>query len=134
MGISMGKTGRSEVSDINITPMIDVLLVLLVIFMLAQQVMLRSIDIQLPVDRDRNPNAVQATQIVLEIGADGSYKINTQLVPRDQLAARLKEIYTGRPDKVLLVKADGRVTYGDVINAMDVARGAGVTVLGSVLP
>ena len=134
MGISMGKTGRSEVSDINITPMIDVLLVLLVIFMLAQQVMLRSIDIQLPVDRDRNPNAVQATQIILEIGADGSYKINTQPVPRDQLAARLKEIYTGRPDKVLLVKADGQVTYGDVIAAMDVARGAGVKVLGSVLP
>lgn len=132
MGVSMGKTGSSAVSEINITPMIDVLLVLLVIFMVAQNVMMKSIDVQLPVDKPNQPPST-STQIVLEIGADGSYKVNTQPVPAGGLQPFLQRLYTGRPDKVLFVKASGDVTYQNVINAQDAARGAGVKVLGAVL-
>jgi len=134
MGISMGKTGRSEVSDINITPMIDVLLVLLVIFMLAQQVLMKTVDIQLPKDLPPNQQAQQdPDNIILEIDP-GSYKVNTKPVTKDQLLPFLTQTYTGRPKKVIFVKADGRVTYQTVIEAMDIARGAGVKVIGAVLP
>ncbi len=134
MGISMGKTGRSEVSDINITPMIDVLLVLLVIFMLAQQVLMKSVDVQLPKDQPNQPQQPQdQDNIILEIDP-GGYKVNTKPVAETDLAPFLTQIYTGRPQKVIFVKADGRVKYQQVIHAMDLARGAGVKVIGAVLP
>ena len=133
MGVSMGKTGRSEVSDINITPMIDVLLVLLVIFMLAQQVLMKSVDIQLPKDEKTPPTNPDQDNIILEIDP-GVYKVNTKPMTKEQLGPFLTQIYTGRPKKVIFVKADGRVKYQDVIGAMDLARGAGVKVIGAVLP
>lgn len=133
MAIQMGKTGRSEVSDINITPMIDVLLVLLVIFMIAVPTLQKSIDVQLPVDRPM-PSANPPNHIVLEIAATGNMTINTQPVRPGDLKRRLREIYSARPDKVLFVKADPDVIYQEVIGALDAARGAGVTVLGAILP
>ena len=133
MAIQMGKTGRSEVSDINMTPMIDVLLVLLVIFMIAQPLLQKSIDMQLPVDRPPD-SATPQNHIVLEIDADGRMTINTQSVRPGDLEGRLAEIYEDRPDRVLFVKADSRVKYQAVIAAMDAARGAGVAVLGAMLP
>jgi biopolymer transport protein ExbD len=87
--------------------------------------------VQLP--QDQEVEAPATNQIVLEIDARGNYRINTRPVARENLEGRLREIYSGRPDKVLFVKADGEVIYQDVIAAMDAARGAGVKVLGSVL-
>lgn len=132
MAIQMGSTGRSSMADINMTPMIDVLLVLLVIFMIAQPLLQKSIDVQLPVDKATS--AASNARIVLEIDAAGAMTINTRAVTPGQLAATLDEIYRDRPDRVLFVKADPDVPYQTVIGALDAARGAGVEVLGAVLP
>ena len=135
MGISMGKTGSSSVSEINMTPMIDVLLVLIVIFMIAQPMMQKTMDIQLPQeDQTDRQNQPPTTNIVMQIEAGGVYKINTLQVTQAQLASKLNEIYANRPQKVIFVKADPDVVYQDVIAAMDAARGAGVKVIGAVLP
>src|SRR5688572_30853520 len=82
MAISMGSSGRQEVSDINVTPMIDVLLVLLVIFMIVQPMLQMSIDVQLPKE-EQTPDVNQIPRIALEIAADGSMNINTQPVTAD---------------------------------------------------
>ena len=132
MSISMGSSGRGAVAEINMTPMIDVLLVLLVIFMIAQPLLQKSIDVQVPQD-EQQAHASQIPRIVLEIAADGSMTINTQPVPPAQLEARLRGIYANREDRVLFIKPDDSVRYQAVIEAMDAARGAGVSVLGAVL-
>lgn len=133
MGISMGSGGQTSVSEINMTPMIDVLLVLIVIFMIAQPLLQKSIDVQIPKEEPSEQQADPVPPIVLEIEEGGVYRINTQAVTIGQLEDRLREIYTARPSKVLFVKASPDVIYQDVIEAMDAARGAGVEVLGAVM-
>jgi biopolymer transport protein ExbD len=119
-------------SEINMTPMIDVLLVLLVIFIITQPMLQLSLDVQLPIESEEDATAPPLPPIVLEIAANGAYSLNTQ--PVSDLGGRLKEIMGARPDKVLFVKADPSVAFSQVIAAWDIARGAGVEVLGAVLP
>jgi biopolymer transport protein TolR len=123
--------GKGLENDINVTPMIDVLLVLLIIFMAALPSMRKAIDIQLP---DPNPQSVPANQtsnqIVLEVLPGGVYAINTEKVDKARLGPRLKEIYDQRPEKIIFIKGDPTVKYQDVIEAMDIARGSGVKVIG----
>jgi biopolymer transport protein TolR len=134
MGISMGKTGTGNIADPNMTPMIDVLLVLIVIFIIAQPMMQKTMDIQLPKEEKDRTEQQQSTNIVLTIEPNGVYKINTLQVSGAQLQQKLNDIYRNRPQKVIFVKAGPDVIYQDVISAMDAARGAGVKVIGAVLP
>jgi len=131
MAMSTGKA--RTMADPNMTPMIDVLLVLLVIFILAQQVLQRSIDVQLPVDKE-DQDAPSLAPIVLEIDASGAMFLNKTYVTEPQLPGMLTQVYSDRTDKLLFIKALKGVTYGDVLHVMDVAKGSGVEVLGAMLP
>jgi len=131
MSMSAGGSGGALSNEPNVTPMIDVLLVLLIIFMAVLPSMRKAIDIQLP---DPNPTVAPANansnQIVLEVSPGGKYAINSEQVTKDRLPTRLKEIYDPRPEKIIFVKGVPGVKYADIIDAMDAARGAGVKVIG----
>jgi biopolymer transport protein ExbD len=129
--MSAGGSEAGLSNDINVTPMIDVLLVLLIIFMIVVPMARKAIDVQLP---DPNPAPAPpgqpSLQIVLEVLPGGVFSVNKENVPPDQLTKRLKEIFEPRPDKLIFIKGDPAVTYQDVIFAMDASRGAGVKVIG----
>ena len=113
----------------NVIPMIDIMLVLLIIFMISQPLTRMAIDVQVP-PPVTSPATGPSTQIVLEIAADGNYSINGQPVPKDQLDTQIHAIFDQRPTKLLFMKTAVNRTYQEVIDAMDVARGAGIQVIG----
>lgn len=130
MAMSTGG-GGGVTSDINMTPMIDVMLVLLIIFMIVNALSRSVTEIQIPPTETASRSSAPSTQIVLEVKDDGTLAINGQTpFPKEQLDARIHEVFDPRPTKLLFVKPGLTRTYGDVIEAIDIARGAGVLVVG----
>jgi biopolymer transport protein TolR len=131
MGMSVRRGGMS--AAINVTPMIDVLLVLLIIFMVVQQGLRKGIDAQVPPPHDPgDPPVVDPTAIVLEVLGGGRYAINRQPVGVEGLESAVARTFAGRPRKVLFVKGGEGLTYGEVVAALDATRAAGVQVVGLV--
>jgi len=132
MGVS---SGGSLQADINVTPMIDVLLVLLIIFMITLPLGRRAIDVQVPPEQQQKNQKQQASdQIVLELTADGGYAVNTKPVALTGLHDFLKNIFDQRSVKLIFIKAAPNRVYGDIIAAMDIAKGSGVQVIGFTPP
>jgi biopolymer transport protein ExbD len=129
MGMSAGGSQGGISAEPNVIPMIDILLVLLIIFMISLPLsrMITPVNVPPPV---QSTSTAPSTQIVLQIGEDGSYAINGQPVPTDQLATQIHAIFDPRPTKLLFIKAAGNRKYQEVIDAMDIARGAGILVIG----
>jgi len=132
MSMSAGGSDRGLTNEPNVTPMIDVLLVLLIIFMMIIPLSRKPIDVQLPDPTpDKQPPKSKPDQIVLEVLPGPTFQVNKKPVDKAGLGQYLKETYDPRPEKILFIKGDPDVTYQDVIFAMDVARGAGVLVIGA---
>jgi biopolymer transport protein ExbD len=124
----------AAVADINITPMVDVLLCLLILVMVIQPGLVKGLDMQVPPPEPAESySAAQARdQIILWVGPGAEYTLNHQAVPAGELTARITEVFRDRPRKVLFVEGAEDAEYAEVVEAVDQARAAGIRVVGLV--
>jgi biopolymer transport protein TolR len=121
---------RGSLAEINVIPLVDVVLVLLLIFMLTAPMMYRGIDVNLPKSGGSSPQLTE--RLVLTITKDRVLYLNNSVLPLATLETRMRELMKDRPDKTLYIKGDKDLVYGWVIETMDRVRRAGVERVGMV--
>jgi len=119
-------------SDINVTPFVDVMLVLLIIFMVTAPMMVQGVDVALPETRNSNQLSSEEDQLVVTIDKDNKIRINDYEVGLDFLQEKLEKIFENRHSRAVFLKADKRIAYGRVVEVMAAVKGAGAEKLGMV--
>jgi biopolymer transport protein ExbD len=129
--MAFGGGGAGVRSDINVTPLVDVVLVLLIIFMVMTPMMLKDLDVAVPEKADvsvTNPTTV--TQIVVSLTREGDVLINREPINLSQLSEKIHDLISVRAEKLVFFDIDDEAKYGDAAHVMDVCRGAGAKTLG----
>jgi biopolymer transport protein TolR len=130
---SLGKVSHAAMtSDINVTPLVDVVLVLLIIFMVVTPMLQKGVPVNLPVTEapDKTPDTEKQLQI--SVKADGSVYMGPNVVRKDQVQSSLKEIFERTPDREIAVKGDRLVKYGDVLDVLKACREVGFNDVGLI--
>lgn len=134
--MALGTSGLNQTkSEINVTPLIDVLLVLLVLFMIITPLLTKALDSAIPqTSKEALPPEFSEKQLVLTITDDGRFQLNREEMALTQLGARLHGIFTqrGSGERVIFINADDEVPYGTIVQVMDICRGAGAEDVGIV--
>ncbi len=126
-----GATGAGVRSDINITPLVDVVLVLLIIFMVATPMLIKDLDLTVPEKADvQVATPTTANQVVVLVTKEGQVQINHEPIVESQFGEKIHDLMTARSEKLVFFDVDDDAIYGDAMHLMDVARGAGARTLG----
>lgn len=132
-GSSLKKLSHAALtSDINVTPLVDVCLVLLIIFMVVTPMLQKGVPVNLPVTEDPEKTPDTEKQLQISVKADGSVYLGPNVVRKDQVESSLKEIYERTPDREIAVKGDRLVKYGDVLDVLKACREVGFNDVGLI--
>jgi biopolymer transport protein TolR len=131
MAFDQGAPANDSISQINVTPLVDVMLVLLIIFMVTAPILQQGVSVDLP-KVSSGPLAGQEEQLVVNVAKGGQFFLNDTPMTAEQLTSKLRAIAAARPDRQLYVRADQSVPYGDVMRVMGAVHDAGLVRVGLV--